>query len=340
MKSSKNVKDKRTLESSAKTAPAAPSTPAAAETVITAAAVAQPAAVTQPAATATTAGPAAKAKEDAARARRYRKLVELVGRVQVTTGGRKFVRFSAVEVFEHWALLLCFSLLTVTGLFLQFAGVFNLTPIVQFLFRDVDQLSAIHNIGAIGFLGLAIFHAVRIFNLWFVRGETPGLAPSGRDFASFVGLLNYLFHKGGKRPAVGRYSIEEKLTYGWLAVCSLLLVLSALVLWAPVLVSKYLDAIVMPSARVIHSLTGLLVVLTLLPWHLYHTLIRERNTSIFTGVLSEDKMRKNHPLEYQQIMDAAEELRQIQAKLAGGEATAGLNGGAKQPAITAEQAGD
>ena len=156
------------------------------------------------------------------------------------------------------------------------------------------------------------------------------MAPSGRDFAAFTGLLSYLFGKGGKRPAAGHYSVEEKLTYWWLALCSLLLILSALLLWAPVLVSKYMPGIVMPSARVIHTLTGLLLVVTLLPWHLYHTLFRERNTSIFTGLLSEAEMRKNHALEYQEIMSADEELRQIQANLASGEATAVQTGGVRE----------
>jgi cytochrome b subunit of formate dehydrogenase len=181
----------------------------------------------------------------------------------------------------------------------------------------------------VGFVALAIFHALRVFNLWYARGDKLSMAPTRQDFLDLGSLLRYLVSKGGKRPQAGRYSIEEKLTYWWLMGCSLLLVLTAFLLWAPVLVSKYLPDIAMPAARTIHSLTGLLVVLTLLPWHLYHTLIKERNASIFTGVLSEDEMLQNHPLEYQEIMAAVDELRQIQTRQQGDDAAPRLNGGSK-----------
>jgi cytochrome b subunit of formate dehydrogenase len=257
----------------------------------------------------------ARLKPDRGQAKRYRKMVELVERVQVTASGRRFARFNAVAVVEHWGLIFTFSLLAVTGLLMHYAGVPNLSPVILLIFRDIDQLGAIHNVGAIGYSLLAVFHAVRILNLWLARRDTLAMAPSRQDYADFIGLLRYLFKKGGTRPAAGRYSIEEKITYWWLLLLSALLILSAAVLWAPVLVSRYLPGVVMPAARTLHAMSGLLAVVTILPWHLYHTMIRTRNFSIFNGVISERRMQKEHPLEYQQIMAAVEELGQIQAQL-------------------------
>ena len=51
----------------------------------------------------------------------------------------------------------------------------------------------------------------------------------------------------------------------------------------------------------LHRSFGLLAVVTLLPWHLYHTLLKERNFSIFRGVIDEPTIQREHPLELQQI---------------------------------------
>jgi hypothetical protein len=59
----------------------------------------------------------------------------------------------------------------------------------------------------------------------------------------------------------------------------------------------------------LHELTGFLAVVTMLPWHLYHTVLKEWNPSIFTGLLDEKTIRRKHPLEYRQILAALDEYQ-------------------------------
>ena len=66
---------------------------------------------------------------------------------------------------------------------------------------------------------------------------------------------------------------------------------------------------VIPLARSIHSMTAYLAIAVVLTWHLYHTVFKERNNSIFTGLMSEQSMRQNHPLEHQRIIAAHEEIQ-------------------------------
>jgi hypothetical protein len=67
--------------------------------------------------------------------------------------------------------------------------------------------------------------------------------------------------------------------------------------WFPVLFSQVLPGWTIPLARLIHRWEAILIVLVMLIWHTYQTLLRTRNTSIFTGVMDLKKMQQEHPLE-------------------------------------------
>jgi hypothetical protein len=58
------------------------------------------------------------------------------------------------------------------------------------------------------------------------------------------------------------------------------------------------------AAKVAHSYEALLAFLAILLWHFYHTHFAAdafpMDTSIFTGKISVEKMREEHPLEYDQ----------------------------------------
>jgi len=51
---------------------------------------------------------------------------------------------------------------------------------------------------------------------------------------------------------------------------------------------------------------AVLAVLAILTWHMYHTVVKESNQSIFTGVMSEEEMEELHTLEYRRILAAVE----------------------------------
>jgi formate dehydrogenase subunit gamma len=89
------------------------------------------------------------------------------------------------------------------------------------------------------------------------------------------------------------------------------MILTGLILWFPTFFTQFLPVSLTLLARGIHSTTALVAVLAVLTWHLYFTVIRERNGSIFTGVISEQAMKANHPLEYQRILDAVDEVQNL-----------------------------
>jgi hypothetical protein len=68
---------------------------------------------------------------------------------------------------------------------------------------------------------------------------------------------------------------------------------------------------VFPAAQLLHRWEAILAALAILTWHMYHGCIKDKNRSIFTGLMSEEEMQHMHPLEYQRILAADAYLKRI-----------------------------
>ncbi len=246
-------------------------------------------------------------ESDRARARNIRKMITQANRIWLLPSGeRLFVRFGQAEILEHWVLLISFLVLAFTGLLDMFALSNLPASLIAWIFHDIDGVRSIHNMAAWVYAALTLVHIVRVLGNWFVKGDSASLLPSPRDFKDIGGSLKYLLSRNAPRPESGRYTTDQKLTYWALAGFSAILLLTALVMWLQTPVMQFLPGAFLPIVRSLHGLIGLLAVVTLLPWHIYNTVVKEWNTSIFTGLIQEKTIRHNHPLEYRQIMAAFE----------------------------------
>lgn len=254
--------------------------------------------------------PARQSKQ--AQAAHLRKTLALASRVQVQAdGSRRFVRFNQVEILEHWVLLINFFVLAITGLIQFFSSLDAVAWAINTLMGGMATLSAIHRAAGAMFIALSLFHTVRILSIWIVKRQRGSMMPRLQDARDFGAKIRYNLGKENSRPLFGRYTIEEKLSYWALLLFAVLMILTGLALWYPTVATWLLPGMVIPIARTIHSTTALLAILVVVTWHLYYTVIRERNNSIFTGKMSERDMQENHPLEYQRIMDAYNEIQNL-----------------------------
>jgi formate dehydrogenase subunit gamma len=247
-----------------------------------------------------------------AQAAHLRKSIAMAGRVQVMgDGSRRFVRFNQVEILEHWLLLVSFAALGLTGLLQRFASLSPVAWIVNNAFGGIAALRTVHQVAAIAFGVLCLFHFVRILTIWFVKREPGSMLPHRTDTSDLTQMLQYNLGSAPEPPRFDRYTIDEKLGYWALFIAAPVMILTGLILWFPTFFTQFLPVSITLLARGIHSTTAIVAVLAVLTWHLYFTVFRERNSSIFTGVISEQAMKKNHPLEYQRILDAYEEVQNL-----------------------------
>jgi formate dehydrogenase gamma subunit len=247
-----------------------------------------------------------------ARALHLRRTFALADRVRLMAdGSRRFVRFKSVEILEHWLLLITFVILSLTGLLQMFARASFVAWTINTLLGGIENLNAIHQVTALGFAALCLFHFVRILTIWFVKREPGAMLPRSGDGSAFMQMLKYNLGRVTERPQFDRFTIEEKLGYWALVVFAALMLLTGVILWVPTIVTQFFPTSMIQVARSVHGLTAILATLAVLVGHLYFTVFRERNTSIFTGMLSEQSMKKDHPLEYERIMAARDEVQKL-----------------------------
>lgn len=238
----------------------------------------------------------------------HREAVKAAARLRTDEHGKRYViRFSLSERVEHILLMISFTVLGMTGLMQRYAG----TAVGDFLLSMIGGIEItrqLHHIFALMFFLEAIYHFGAFIYGLFVYKRWGKIWPTFDDFRHFweMMLLNLGISK--KHPNFGRFTFEEKIEYWALIWGVLVMGITGVMQWFPVFTTQWLPGSTIPVARALHSLEAVLAVLAILIWHLYHTLIKTVNKSIFTGVMTEEEMLKEHPTELKYLKQAAAAL--------------------------------
>jgi len=246
---------------------------------------------------------------------RVHKAQELASRIKVLPdGSRLFRRFDRSQRYQHLVLLTSFTLLAFTGLLQTFSSYAVIAAFINIL-GGVEGLRTIHRLSAIALIAVSVYHVWRILETWFVKRERGGMWPQIKDFKDLFHMILYNVDKASKPPRFDRFSIDEKIEYWALLWGQVLMIVTGLVMWFPLLITQMLPGAAIPISRALHHWEATLAVLSIIIWHMYHTQIKTRNLSIFTGYLSEEEMRHEHPLEYERIMAAHDFLQRVKADM-------------------------
>ena len=228
---------------------------------------------------------------------RYREALEAANRLQTAPDGRRYViRFNVGQRIEHLVLIFSFTILSVTGL----AQTYYKSPAGDFILLSLGGMGStqlIHHTVAFIFLLQALYHLVLFINNLFVFHHISKILPNSKDISDLAAMLKLDLGLSKSHPHFDRFNFEEKIMYWSLVWGAILLAISGLMQWFPMQVTVLLPGWTIPVARIVHRWEAILAVLTILTWHLYHTLIKTRNFSIFTGKMTMKQMRAEHPLE-------------------------------------------
>lgn len=250
-----------------------------------------------------------------AQVRRLRKAQKLAARMQVAPDGSKtFLRFSQSERLEHQVLIVTFTILAITGLLQRYSANVVIGWIINMVFGGVETLRTLHHLNAAVFILEAFYHLGKILYVWFAQREKGSMWPARQDFGDMLQMIKYNLGLTGERAAFDRFSIEEKVEYWALLWGSVIMILTGLIQWFPTIITQILPGDVIPVSRAIHGWEAVLAVLSVIIWHMYHTVIKEKNKSIFTGTMAEKEMHETHPIEYRRILAAHKFLRKLSAK--------------------------
>ncbi|MCU0489600.1 MAG: cytochrome b/b6 domain-containing protein [Anaerolineales bacterium] len=216
------------------------------------------------------------------------------------TTERIFKRFSTGQRLEHWALLISFGLLLLTGLPQKYRATSWSQQILSTPER-VALIQTIHHYAAILLIILVLYHLANAVYRMSKKNLTSDMFVSWKDFRDAGQMLAYLLFLRKDRPRYGKYSFEEKITYWFLFFGIGIMVISGLILWFPEIVTRLLPGSTIPAAKLAHSTEAVVAGLFIVIWHFYHVHFERLNLSIFTGKMNEEDMKTYHSMEHERL---------------------------------------
>jgi len=216
------------------------------------------------------------------------------------------VRFSFWSRFQHASVILLFGLLLLTGMPQSWPGADVSRWVIDHL-GGIFAARWIHRVAGIAFAVLVAAHLTVVIAGVLSRRMKPSMLLGKKDFTDAIDNLRYYAGYADAPPRFGRYDYRQKFEYWGLIFGSLIMVATGFILYFPIVISRVLPADLIPAAKLMHSYEALFAFLIVLIWHMTGALLSPEafpfDTSIFTGKIRKDKLRHEHPLEYDDLFD-------------------------------------
>ncbi len=216
-----------------------------------------------------------------------------------------FERFSARERAEHIVVMLLFTILCVTGLPQKFFEATWARWLINSL-GGVDVIRWWHRFAGVTFAGMTLLHLALALKQALSGRGSFSMVPNRKDFRDAVTTIRYYLGLTNEQARFDKFDYRQKFEYWGLVMGAFIVIGSGLVLLYPIPVTNVLPGEVVPAAKVAHSNEGLLAFLVVIIWHIYNSHLSPdvfpMDTSIFTGKISEHRMKHEHAIEYEREM--------------------------------------
>jgi cytochrome b subunit of formate dehydrogenase len=216
------------------------------------------------------------------------------------------VRFSGIQRAEHAAVMLLFVVLAVTGIPQKYFDQGWAESLISLL-GGVDVARWMHRAAGIGFVLVTVAHLARLTFLVATGRSSLSLVPTRQDFRDAITTLKYYLGVSDQQARFDRFDYRQKFEYWGLVLGASVVGATGFVLLYPTAVTRFLPGQVIPAAQVAHSYEGLMAFLVVIVWHIYNAHLNPDvfpfDTTIFTGRISRERMRHEHPLEYERFLE-------------------------------------
>lgn len=215
------------------------------------------------------------------------------------------VRFSPRQRAEHALCLVVFTVLCVTGLPQKFFQADISVAIINAL-GGIGPVRWLHRAAGIVFVLMTVFHLGIVISQVMTGRTKLTMGITRQDFRDAIITLKYYLGMSNEQARFGRFDYKQKFEYWGLIMGGMVVGITGLILLFPIETAAVLPAQLIPVAKAAHSNEGLLAFLTIVTWHVYSVIFSPEvfplDTTIFTGKISIERMRHEHPLELEELI--------------------------------------
>ena len=129
-----------------------------------------------------------------------------------------------------------------------------------------------------------------------------------KDFTDAIDNLRYYLGRQDHPARCDRYDYKQKFEYWGVIMGGVVIAGSGLMLWFPTAAFRWIPFLpgqILPAALEVHTNEAMLALLVIAIWHIYNSVFSPEvfplDTAIFTGRISWEHMRHEHPLEYERV---------------------------------------
>lgn len=227
---------------------------------------------------------------------------------EMSTGSsRTFIRFDLSARIEHILLIISFGMLCLTGLPQKFHN-YDWAQDLMNAMGGIKTVQTMHHIFAY-MMGIeTVYHIFALFRSIFIK-KSPNrfsMIPGLKDITDALRHLGYNLGLVKELPKYDRFNWKEKVEYWALIWGTIVMFLTGAFLMWPEIITRWIPGYFIPAAKAAHGGEALLAFLAILIWHMYNAHLAQGkmplDTTIFTGKVTEERMRHEYPLEYERIL--------------------------------------
>ncbi len=215
-----------------------------------------------------------------------------------------YIRFNMSQRMEHIAVMLFFTVLVLTGLPQKYHDASWAQSMIMF-FGGIDMTRIIHRVTGVLLAALTAYHLIYVCYSVLFQHKKLSMLFTWQDVKNAIATVRFSLGMTDEHPQHGRYDYRQKFEYWGFFFGGIIMIVTGGMLMFPIVVASVLPGQFLAAAKEMHSWEAMLALLTILIWHLYGANLSPANfpadVSIFTGKISEEKLMKEHPLEYYAI---------------------------------------